>query len=338
MKTLRMIGLALIATLMCVNFAACSSGGDEPEIPQAPETPQKPTVPEDPKMCTVSINLESLVSVEEMPLGRAESNNDLYMICFYKTKDGQPTSYAYGLFDKSTDIAIRLIEGEEYTYQATGIKDGKDKVYKDTDGKYAYPFNSKLTNSFIYEEEYTLRPDLHYTSDGDGETQSVITAWDQYVTYNNTFTAEGNATLNMYLSRFNAFGTEFIADEMPDGELHITISSTYNETTYTSSDIIVTNEDTPVEQIFNIGQPLYSVSSFQYSGLPCTLNFIWKRENGDVVTLKPANINFQKNKKYIITVKVNPYTGISLTLDDNSFNQSQTESWEIVTGNAIKTE
>ena len=192
--------------------------------------------------------------------------------------------------------------------------------------------------NFIYEEEYTLRPDLHYTSDGDGETQSVITAWDQYVTYNNTFTAEGNATLNMYLSRFNAFGTEFIADEMPDGELHITISSTYNETTYTSSDIIVTNEDTPVEQIFNIGQPLYSVSSFQYSGLPCTLNFIWKRENGDVVTLKPANINFQKNKKYIITVKVNPYTGISLTLDDNSFNQSQTESWEIVTGNAIKTE
>ena len=32
MKTLKMIGIALFAVLMCVNFASCSSGDDEPEI------------------------------------------------------------------------------------------------------------------------------------------------------------------------------------------------------------------------------------------------------------------------------------------------------------------
>lgn len=331
-KTFRFIGLALTAILMCVNFASCSSGGEEPEIPQVPETPQRPSVPEDPKMCTVSINLENLVNVEEMPLGRATSNNDLYLIHFYQGGAPNIVSYAYGLFDRSTDISINLIEGEIYNIHAVAIKDGKNKVYKGQDEKYAYPFNAKLTNSFTYNESYEFRPDLHYVAGGDGQTPSVITAWEEFYTSSTNHTAKAGSTINLSLSRFYSFATQFKAEDMPEGKLHIYITANKNEQTYTSSEMIVTSTTTPIEQIFSVGEPLFN--DLSYDNMDATLHFTWEKADETEIALEDIDFTFKKDYKYIFTVQVNPFSGLSLSFSTDNFNV--TEEYHINDGTATK--
>ena len=78
MKTFRKLWMALVAILACM----CYSCGSESEIPTTP-TPDEPEKPQEQKMVTVKLNVESIVSVQEMPMGSRAgetTNNDLKLI------------------------------------------------------------------------------------------------------------------------------------------------------------------------------------------------------------------------------------------------------------------
>lgn len=139
-------------------FTACSEVG----------TTEQPNTPTEPEYVTVSLGLNVGLDYGYEPLSRAEENNDLYGIQVYSTpipatEGAEWTKYAYGLFDNTDNLTIKLVRGYEYKFETVMVKDGKDKVdynaYYDT---YGGPFdhetspnsyiscNTPLSTSFIY--------------------------------------------------------------------------------------------------------------------------------------------------------------------------------------------
>lgn len=137
-------------------FTACSEVG----------TNEQPITPAEPEYVTVSLGLNVELDYEYEPLTRAEENNDLYGIQIYSTpvpatENAEWTKYAYGLFDNTDNLTVKLIRGYEYKFVATMVKDGKNKTkeYGDT---YGSPFthhdqphsgrSTEISMSFIYDK------------------------------------------------------------------------------------------------------------------------------------------------------------------------------------------
>ena len=148
--------LASIAMLSMLSLAtACENSSTLPEQPTTPE----------PEYVTVSLGFSVGLDCEYEPLTRAEENNDLYGIQVYSTpipatENAEWTKYAYGLFDSTDNLTIKLVRGYEYKFVARMVKDGKDKVSQWGDGSYGFPFHHRdkngngdytpLSTSFIY--------------------------------------------------------------------------------------------------------------------------------------------------------------------------------------------
>ena len=138
-------------------FTACSEVG----------TTEQPNTPAEPEYVTVSLGLSVGLDCEYEPLTRSEANNDLYGIQVYSTpipatENAKWTKYAYGLFDSTDNLTIKLVRGYEYKFVATMVKDGKNKLYFSYDNCYGAPFSHEispgmtastpLSTSFIYSQ------------------------------------------------------------------------------------------------------------------------------------------------------------------------------------------
>ena len=127
---------------------------------------EQPNTPTEPEYVTVSLGLNVELDYEYEPLTRAEENNDLYGIQVYSTPvpatgNAEWTKFAYGLFDTTDNLTIKLVRGYEYKFETVMVKDGKDKVELLSSG-YRDPFLSEnayhsygftpLSMSFIYDQ------------------------------------------------------------------------------------------------------------------------------------------------------------------------------------------
>ena len=128
--------------------------------------PEQPDTPAEPEYVTVSLGLNVELDYEYEPLTRAEENNDLYGIQVYSTpvpatENAEWTKFAYGLFDTTDNLSIKLVRGYEYKFETIMVKDGKDKVELHSNG-YRDPFmhehseacygSTPLSTSFIYDK------------------------------------------------------------------------------------------------------------------------------------------------------------------------------------------
>lgn len=147
----------LLLAVVGMLFTACSEVG----------TNEQPT-PTEPEYVTVSLGFNVGLDYGYEPLSRAEENNDLYGIQVYSTpvpatEDAEWTKFAYGLFDTTDNLTIKLVRGYEYKFETIMVKDGKDKIdYNDYYDTYGDPFNHEtspgsyiscntpLSTSFIY--------------------------------------------------------------------------------------------------------------------------------------------------------------------------------------------
>jgi hypothetical protein len=160
---------ASIAMLLMLSLAtSCDNPSEQPNTPTEPE------------YVTVSLGLDVKLDYEYEPLTRAEENNDLYGIQVYSTpipatENAEWTKYAYGLFDTTDNLTIKLIRGYEYKFVASMVKDGKNKVsYSPSNDGYGAPFNHEpspgvgastpLSTSFIY-SQLGLKLERNYISD-----------------------------------------------------------------------------------------------------------------------------------------------------------------------------
>ena len=148
--------LASIAMLSMLSLAtACENSSTLPEQPTTPE----------PEYVTVSLGFSVGLDCEYEPLLRSIENNDLYGIQVYSTpipatENAEWTKYAYGLFDSTDNLTIKLVRGYEYKFVAAMAKDGKDKVNYNSGvpSGYGSPFYNgngmgaytPLSMSFIY--------------------------------------------------------------------------------------------------------------------------------------------------------------------------------------------
>ena len=146
------LSLAVVGML----FTACSEVG----------TTEQPNTPAEPEYVTVSLGLNVGLDCEYEPLLRSNENNDLYGIQVYSTpipttENAEWTKFAYGLFDTTDNLTIKLIRGYEYKFETIMVKDGKDKVEIYNDG-FGNPFSHEtipgnyittpLSESFIYNQ------------------------------------------------------------------------------------------------------------------------------------------------------------------------------------------
>ena len=136
-------------------FTACSEVG----------TTEQPTTPTEPEYVTVSLGLNVELDCEYEPLTRAEENNDLYGIQVYSTpvpatEGAEWTAFAYGLFDTTDNLTIKLVRGYEYKFVATMVKDAKEKIQMNEEsylggqvGYYSLPFDHVVSENFTYGAE-----------------------------------------------------------------------------------------------------------------------------------------------------------------------------------------
>ena len=147
MKKVTIFKSAILALLACVGIAACDKNSD--------------VVPDEPETYTVKLGWAGeILDVSYEPMTRA-TTDDLYGIQVYSLPKSASSStdwapYAYGLFDDPSNITITLQSNSKYKFVATMIKDGKNKVYKENDGSYKYPFTinslpQKFDNKFYYD-------------------------------------------------------------------------------------------------------------------------------------------------------------------------------------------
>ena len=305
MKLFRFFSIALTAIALCANFASCSNESDK-IIDQ-----------EEKKMCTVKINVENIVNIEEQPMKRTESENntDLYLIAVSKGSYNYNDIYAYGLFDNLNNISIQLVEGDTYSIDAVAVKDAKNKI-AGGDDFYANPFLAELTNSFVYEndddfnQDWYFNPTLYRLKNNDSENALIAPNLEVFVAsmINNYVAQENGDPITISFYRWSACSAEFKAVDMPTGYLKINISNKETNTAgvYTTEDIIVASENQSTFQYITFGDALFSLIS--NDGVPCTLNMTWIKDSNTEIPLIPAEITFKRDTKYIITIKVDDST------------------------------
>lgn len=345
MKTFRNLWMALVAVLACV----CYSCGSEYDIPTTP-TPDGPEKPEVQKMVTVKLNVEDIVSVQEMPMGsRTTEYNDLYLI---EIQD-KTTIYAYGLFDLSKDIEVKLPEGGEFWFRGVAVKDGKNKIYCSPEGLYAPPFAGKFTNKFTTElqENYSFRPNLFILKDGDTYKETRIAKdLEVYLLYSNfdsaedTYKVSDNPTTEISLSptRFFYIGTEFTAEDLEGGKLIVSFSAVGDDNkTYTSDAIEIAKEKTPVFNTFSFDEQF--TNNIMNRSVELQLHMTWIKADGTEETLPntDAKINVKNGYKYNININVGNTSKAAINIDEIStptFDDYHTEKWTIDGGTATKEE
>ena len=311
--------MALFAVLMCVNFASCSN--DEIVTTDANEK------------CTVSLNLNGIVETTEVPLGRSTTDKTLYFI--YAENINSSEFHASGLFDKTKDISLELIKGQEYTIYCWAIKNAETKLYKDEDGVYGHPFGAKLTNSFDYENVNIGNP--YGLKLADGKTYYIANVEEFMNTKNGQYyKASKSESINIQLERLNAFGLEFNADELTEGTIELTISKKDNiDITHTSPIITITKDKKTISEIFTLGMSLQENFS-STKPFEATLNIKWfKDANSEGEILGTPTITFKKDVKTIVKFKEDktPQIGISIGVTDEPLPNGTTYEVE---GNNVK--
>ena len=318
MKIFRLIGIVLLAIVLCVNLASCSSDDDEKNECQTP------------KEYIVSLSFKGdMIDIVESPLTRTQSS-DLYYIRTTIEKEDGYVPYAYGLFDDTSAMNIKLTSDKKYKFFAFLIRNGKEKI-QHTNTTYSAPFNCDLNNMFIYEKPHTSFNNNTFTL-LDGENYKIANV-DFYVAANEveyTPVKDGNVTIFMLRQ---SFGAKFVAENLTEGSLKITLSN--NETSlgqFNSPTISIDYPNTTIEDIFVL-QPF---SSDGDGDLCAHLNvsFVWVKEDDTKIELGAPTITFRRNKLTTITLKVDKSmeNGIDFSYDSTEYGDGGSY---IVNGNDV---
>ena len=325
MKTLRMIGMALFAVLMCVNFASCSSEED--------------VEPNEPKEYTVSLGFTGEISISETPLSRT-IGNDIYGIQVYScpiSKESTTynyTHYAYGTFDDLTKMSIKLVEGYKYKFVASMVVDAKEKIGHSEEGSYYAPFDvrdgsSYINNSFNYSNTSYFMHLETGTSNLLSEQKSfarpnVDRYYGQYIDY----TPTENGKVNIEMLRV-VHGLKIITENMTEGTLNIAMEA--------APEMNIIAPETETNDIFTflrLDEP-YLIEDYSVN-IPTT--FTWTKADGAIIPFGTHDITFKRNKRVIVTIKISDISSdntIGVTLENGEMTDENVtiENGEIVDTN-----
>ena len=267
--------------------------------------PSEQPTPTEPEYVTVSLGLNVGLDYEYEPLTRAEENNDLYGIQVYSTpypaaENAKWTKFAYGLFDTTENLTIKLIRGYEYKFVATMVKDGKDKVkdYPYSTTEYRMPFMHETSNnsinttslsvSFIYGQLGMFRLEgSHY--DDFLNVERYYGELEGYVPGDN----DSKATIEL---KRTSFGAKYIAkgDYAENGTLEILMA----DAPQLNLNLAESNE---VSEIYSFKDVRAAWLDENYTETASvTLRIAYS--DGTTAPLGTHNITFKRNKTTVVNV------------------------------------
>lgn len=330
----------VFAFMAAIILSACSKG-------------LTPEVNPDGEMVLVHLNLSGEIDVEDSPLTKAFTTDDLIGVQVYQGSD----YYAYGLFDDVSKMNLYLHSNKTYSFVCTVVKNGKGIVYHRTssgsssswypasvqdneasdhtkyihEGEYSFPFirneasnsrllrGTKINNAFSY---YRTNDNNHFTKDlqygtiatGVGEGKKYPKA-DRFYGEVSGYKPEGNGSLSIPLKRVS-FGITLTVSGITDGNVTVTIKNstqTFESNTGIAQD---TQFGTTTWSFFDLK------SAWQYADNYAenfTVGVVWNRGVGVTQDLGTKTVQFKRNAVNHVRIDLSTSTksaGIAVSLEE----------------------
>lgn len=294
MKAFRLIGMALVAMCLCMNFASCSN-----EDVVAPEDPQEE------KYVTVGLGCTGeFLEFSESQMGRA-ATDELYGIQVYaltpiymhdNPETGEPvysyqeTPYAYGVYTSLDNVKIRLLQEQKYKFEVGVVID----PYKKTSDIYMF-FSEDLNNTaeFIYSSNSDV---YQYTVDYINEY-----CYDRYYGELDMYTPEENGVVNINTKRVS-YGVNYVTTGLGIGEsLTVEVHQMNDSNGYS-----VELGTEPNEGIYTfkwIEAVWASACRGEVYASDKMLTISWNKADGTVVPMGTYAVTFKRN--VMTTIKIN---------------------------------
>ncbi len=236
-------------------------------------------------------------------LTKAEENNDLYGVQVYSRpaqSEDAYKPYAYGLFDSMEGREIKLLEGYEYKFVATMVKDGKEKLTTGAYEPYYISFHLSDNNSiwlsimsaFEFSSSYITGLDAGSTALKIGLYNHPNT--DRYYGEVEGFVPSDGSKVTISMKR-TVFGLKVKTENLSEGSLNIAMKEAPSMT--------ITPPDTEIQDIFTFDKVRDAWASDNYKE-SIDIVFSWTKADGVVVPIATKSFDFHRNKLTTITVKV----------------------------------
>lgn len=251
-------------------------------------------------------------------LTKAEESNDLYGVQVYSRptqSENEYKPYAYGLFDSMEGREIKLLEGYEYKFVVTMVKDGKAVIRAITEG-YWHPFNIdiakplSISESFSYDnnrelqqlaigQSYLKQPDDIFSR------PNITRYYGEVVGY--IPSEGGKVTISM---KRTVFGLKVKAENLTEGSLAIAMTGAPSMT--------ITSPNAEIQDIFTFYKMREAWATDNYKE-SIEVAFTWTKADGVVVPIATKTFDFYRNKLTTITVAISDKSednGVGVEIED----------------------
>lgn len=288
------------------------------------------------KEYVVNLGFSGEIEISQSPLSKAGAN-DLYGVQVYSKKSGDSdyAPYAYGLFDNTADMEVKLIGGYQYKFMATMVEDGKDEIYYQPYNKgYSFPFylsgdnsgETSVTNTF----EYTINAEMRGLDSGlshvSTETSNVSSFYrpntNRYYGELSSFTPSDNKSVTINMKRV-CFGAKFAVNDFTEGKITIQIPE--------APEMFIAYPSVNVEDIFTFRNPSGSWIDDDYQE-NLEVNITWTKADGTVLPISNQIIEFTRNELTTVTINLkedSTNTDIEMEIEDEDIQPGE----EIVINN-----
>lgn len=257
-------------------------------------------------------------------LTKADENNDLYGVQVYSRpaqSENEYKPYAYGLFDTMEGRGIKLLEGYEYKFVATMVKEGKKILttagHNATDTFYC-PFElypapkaAYISETFVYDSEYYL----YDLCNGRAAIKPSGNRFDhpntdRYYGEVDGFIPSDGSKVTISMKR-TVFGLKVKTENLSEGSLNIAMTE--------APSMAIASPDTEVQDIFTFDKVRDAWATDNYKE-SIDIAFTWAKADGVVVPIATKTFDFYRNKLTTITVKVSNRSedsGVGVEIEDS---------------------
>jgi len=292
-----------LALLFCITFSlSFTSCGSSSEISDDIINGQTSTNP--PKEYIVKLGLGGEITSTISPFTRTTTNTDLTGIQVYSCpNDGKSTAYinyAYGLFDTTSGINVKLLDGYKYKLECTTVKDGKNKL-SSLSQEYSFPFFIEgsssgwcsVLNGFIYSNTGYLS-EIKYGCSNLNNKIYYHPNTDRYYGLVTDYVPSENGSISMNMIRA-AYGVKIVADNFKEGSLQVSMKD--------SPLLTITYPTTEFQDIYSFNYLSNCFTNLNYTeDIEVSAN--WLKPDGVSVPLDTKTVTFQRNMLTTITLKI----------------------------------
>jgi len=312
----------------------------------------KPEVNSDGEKVLVHLNLSGEIDVEDSPLTKAFTSDDLIGVQVYQGSD----YYAYGLFDDVSKMNIYLHTGKIYKFVCTVVKNGKSLVHNSgganvkivlpgftssvvvflEPGEYSLPFidntphrytpsgsvysyqydytTAPLDNSFVYSrEEHFLC--LQYGTIATGREEFIrYPKADRFYGEVSGFTPSNGDALSIPMTRVS-FGVSLSVAGITDGNVTVTIKNS-EQTLHTNAGITQdTQFGTTTWSFFDLKSAWQYADNYAENFI---VGVVWNRGVGVTQDLGTKTVQFKRNAVNHVKINLSTSTksaGIAVSLE-----------------------